>query len=155
MWSLSGIGNVPTLNKCSDVWDRVESYGIHMLLTCRLKITFTSSLKLIISFLVSTYYYLLHSLDSHSSPVRVGMLLFLFLSCCISGLGPRGLLQMLALVISQIFYSGVPFEIIHILGHFVFYPKNLISIDLDHWRLTILFAMPTAVALLQWTGVLC
>ncbi len=48
----SGIGNVPTPNVCSDIWDCVESYAIRMLLACRLKITFTSSLKLIISFLV-------------------------------------------------------------------------------------------------------
>ncbi len=31
--------------------------------------------------------------------------------------------------------------------------KNLISIDLDRCRFTVLFAIPTAVALLQWTGV--
>jgi hypothetical protein len=41
-----------TLNVRSDTWDHVESYPIHMFLTCRLKITFTSNLKLIISFLV-------------------------------------------------------------------------------------------------------
>ncbi len=35
-----------------NIWDCVESYAIHMILTCRLKITFTSNLKLIISFLV-------------------------------------------------------------------------------------------------------
>ncbi len=64
-----------------------------MLLACSLKITFTSSLKLIISSLVSSYYYLLPSLDSHSSMVRVGTLLFLFLLCSISSLGPRGLLH--------------------------------------------------------------
>jgi hypothetical protein len=43
---------VPTPNVHSDVWDHVESYAIHMFLACRLKITFTSNLKLIISFLV-------------------------------------------------------------------------------------------------------
>jgi hypothetical protein len=43
---------VPTPNERSDIWDCVESYGIHMFLACRLKITFTSNLKLIISFLV-------------------------------------------------------------------------------------------------------
>jgi hypothetical protein len=32
--------------------------------------------------------------------------------------------------------------------------KYRISIDRDRWRLTVLFAMPTAVALSQWTGVL-
>jgi hypothetical protein len=36
----------------SDVWDCVESYAICMLLACKLKITFTSNLKLVISFLV-------------------------------------------------------------------------------------------------------
>ena len=48
---LSGVGYVPTPNVHSDVWDRVESYMIYMLFTCRLKITFTFSLKLIISIL--------------------------------------------------------------------------------------------------------
>jgi hypothetical protein len=52
MWFLSGIGNVPTPNVPSDVWDCVESYMIHMLLVCRLKIIATSNLKLIVSFLV-------------------------------------------------------------------------------------------------------
>jgi hypothetical protein len=58
MWILSGVGDVPTPNVHLDIWDRVESYRIHMLLARRLKITFISSLKLIISFLVSSYYYL-------------------------------------------------------------------------------------------------
>jgi hypothetical protein len=49
---LSGISSVPTPNVRSDVWDHVESYAIRMLLAPRLKITFTSNLKLIISFLV-------------------------------------------------------------------------------------------------------
>jgi hypothetical protein len=53
---------------------------------------------------------------------------------------------MLALVISKIFYSRVPCEFVHILGHFVSYPKKYISIDLDCWSLIVLFAMPTAVA---------
>jgi hypothetical protein len=61
---LSGVGNVPTLNVRSDVWDLVESYTIRMLLACRLKITFTSNLKLIISFLVSTYYIITFSRQS-------------------------------------------------------------------------------------------
>jgi hypothetical protein len=62
IWFLFGIGNVPaplsdvgkmpTPNVRSDVWDHVESYTMHMLLAHRLKITFTSYLKLIISFLV-------------------------------------------------------------------------------------------------------
>ncbi len=90
IWLLSGISHVPTPNVHSDVWDCVESYAICMLLARSLKITFTSSLKLIIYFLVSTYYYLLPSLDSHSSLVRVGTLLFLFSLCCISSLRPRG-----------------------------------------------------------------
>jgi hypothetical protein len=47
---LSSVGYVPTPNVHSDVWDRVESYTIHMHLTCRLKITFTFSLKLIKSY---------------------------------------------------------------------------------------------------------
>jgi hypothetical protein len=43
---------MPTPNVRSDIWNCVESYVIHMFLACRLKITFTSNLKLIISFLV-------------------------------------------------------------------------------------------------------
>jgi hypothetical protein len=89
---LSGVGYVPTPNVHSDVWDCVESYTIHMLLACRLKITFTFSLKLIISFLVQLQHLLLPSLIVTSSQVRVGVLLPL-LSCCISCLGPEGLLQ--------------------------------------------------------------
>jgi hypothetical protein len=49
---LSDVGYVPTPNVHSDEWDHVESYTIYMLLAYRLKITFTFSLKLIISFLV-------------------------------------------------------------------------------------------------------
>jgi hypothetical protein len=59
---------------------------------------------------------------------------------------------MLALAISKIFHSGVQCEFVHILGHFVSYPKNLVSIDLERWRLTVLFAMPAAIALLQCAG---
>jgi hypothetical protein len=87
---LSSIGYVPTLNVHSDVWDCVESYRIYMLLTCRLKITFTFSLKLIISFLVQLQHLPLPSLIITSSQVRVGTPLPL-LSCCISGLGPESL----------------------------------------------------------------
>jgi hypothetical protein len=89
---LSGVGYVPTPNVYSDVWDCVESYTIHMLLTCRLKITFTFNLKLIISFLVQLQLLLLPSLINTSSQVRAGMPLSLLL-CCVSGLGPEGLLQ--------------------------------------------------------------
>ncbi len=52
MWFLSGIGEVPTPNVQSDVWDHVESYMLRILLACRLKIIPTSNLKLIISFLI-------------------------------------------------------------------------------------------------------
>ncbi len=69
---LTGVGYVPTLNVHLDVWDHVESYTIHMLLACRLKITFTFSLGLIISFLVQLQHLLFHSLIVTSSPVRVG-----------------------------------------------------------------------------------
>jgi hypothetical protein len=48
----SCVGNVPTPNVCSDVWDCVESYMIPMLLAWRLKIISSPNLKLIISFLV-------------------------------------------------------------------------------------------------------
>jgi hypothetical protein len=70
---LSDVGCVPTSNVHSDVWYHVESYTIQMLLTCRLKITFTFSLKLIISFLVQLQHLLIHSLIVTSFPVRVGM----------------------------------------------------------------------------------
>jgi hypothetical protein len=62
---LSGMGCVPTPNVHSDVWDHVESYAIHVRLACRLKITFTSSLKLIISFFGTTTTPSFLSLDSH------------------------------------------------------------------------------------------
>ncbi len=87
---LSDVGYVPTPNVHSDVWDCVEFYAICMLLACRLKITFTFSLKLIISFLVQLQHLPLPSLIVTSSQVRVGTPLPL-LSCCISGLGPEGL----------------------------------------------------------------
>jgi hypothetical protein len=68
---LSGVSYVPTLNVHSDVWNSVESYTIYMLLSCRLKITFTFNLKLIISFLVQLQHLLLPSLIVTSSQVRV------------------------------------------------------------------------------------
>ncbi len=83
---------MPTPIVHSDVWNHVESYTIYMLLACRLNITFTFSLKLIISFLVQLQHFLLPSLILTSSQVRVGTSLPLLL-CCISGLGPEGLLQ--------------------------------------------------------------
>ncbi len=61
-----------------------------MLLTCRLKITFTFSLKLIISFLVQSLHHLSSLLIITSSQVRVSTPLPLW-SCSISGLGPEGL----------------------------------------------------------------
>jgi hypothetical protein len=91
---LSGVGYVPTPNVHSDVWNRVESYTIYMLLAGRLKITFTFNLKLIISFLIQLQHLLLSSLLVTSSQVRVGMPLPVW-SCCISGLGPEGLLHIL------------------------------------------------------------
>jgi hypothetical protein len=87
---LSDIGYVPTPNVYLGVWDCVESYTICMLLACRPKITFTFSLKLIISFLIQIQHLLLPSLIVTSSQVRVGTPLPLLL-CCISGLGPEGL----------------------------------------------------------------
>jgi hypothetical protein len=89
---LSGVGYVPTLNVYSDVWGHVEFYTIYMLLACRLKITFTFSLKLIIPFLVQLQHLRLPSLIDTSSQVRVDTPLPLW-SCCISGLGPEGLLH--------------------------------------------------------------
>jgi hypothetical protein len=74
---LSGIGYLPTPNVHSGVWNCVESYTIYMLLACRLKITFTFSLKLIISFLVQLQHLLLPSLIVTSSQVE-STRLFLF-----------------------------------------------------------------------------
>ncbi len=48
---------VPTPKIRQDIWYHVESYKISMFLACRLKITFTSNPKLIISFLVSHHQY--------------------------------------------------------------------------------------------------
>ncbi len=87
---LSGVGYVPTPNVHSDVWNSVESYMIYMLLACRLKITFTLSLRLINSFLVQLQHLPLPSLIVTSSQVRVGTPLPLW-SCSIPGLGPEGL----------------------------------------------------------------
>ncbi len=64
---------VPTLKIRSDMWDRVESYAIHMFLAYRLKITFTSNLKLIIYFLVYSYQYFHPSSHYHLLP-QLGML---------------------------------------------------------------------------------
>ncbi len=87
---LSGIGYVPSPNVHLDVWNRIEFYTIYMFLACRLKITFTFSLKLIISFLVQLQHLLLPFLIVTSYQVKVGTPLPLWL-CCISGLGPEGL----------------------------------------------------------------
>jgi hypothetical protein len=73
MWLLSGVGYVPAPNVHSDVWDHVQSDTIYMLLACRLKITFTFSLKLIIFILVQLHHLLLPSLIVTSSQVRVSM----------------------------------------------------------------------------------
>ncbi len=64
---------VPTPNVCLIVRDPVEFYVIHMFLACRLKITFTSNLKLIISFLVQLHHHLFFS--------RQSLLLHLELAC--------------------------------------------------------------------------
>ncbi len=71
----SGIGNVPTPNVRSDVWDCVESYTICMLLACRLKIISSANLKLIISFLVLPLVLLCHTSCYHLLPQRGTLLL--------------------------------------------------------------------------------
>ncbi len=92
--NFSGIGDVPTHifwhwlcanSECECALGCMEScriLHIYMLLTCRLQITFTFSLKLIISFLVQLQHRLLPSLMVTASQVRVGML-FLF-DCAVS-----------------------------------------------------------------------
>ncbi len=69
---------VSTQNVHSDIWDCVESYVIHMILVCRLRITFTSiKVKLIISFFGTTTTPSFPSLKIVSfSQVRVSTLLF-------------------------------------------------------------------------------
>ncbi len=52
---LSDVGETPTLNVHSDVWDCVESYAICMLLASRLKIILSTNLKLIIYFVIYSY----------------------------------------------------------------------------------------------------
>ncbi len=79
---------MPTCNVHADIQHRVESYTIHMILAHRLRIISKSH-----NFLFGINIILLHSLHGHSSPVRVSTLLFLFLLCCISSLGQRGLLH--------------------------------------------------------------
>jgi hypothetical protein len=64
----SGVGNVLTLNVCSDVWDCVGSYTIRMLLVCSLKIISSPNLKLIISFLVLPLVLLCHTSRYHLLP---------------------------------------------------------------------------------------
>jgi hypothetical protein len=61
---------------------------------------------------------------------------------------------MLTLVISQVLLARMPAECVHILCNFVTDPEKHISIKRERWRLTVLFAIPTAVALLQCTGIL-
>jgi hypothetical protein len=53
---------------------------------------------------------------------------------------------------ANVVFALVPLEVIHLLGNFIPNPENLISIDCECCLLIVLFAMPTAVALLQWTG---
>ncbi len=61
---------------------------------------------------------------------------------------------MFALIIRKILLSWMPVKCVHFLRTFVSNPeKKRISIERDHCRLTVLFAMPTAVAL-KCTGVL-
>jgi hypothetical protein len=65
-----------------------------------------------------------------------------------------GPVVVLALVVCKIFLARVPTYIIHTLCYFVTNPKkNLISINRDHCLLTVLIAIPTAIALSQCTGV--
>jgi hypothetical protein len=68
---------VPTPNVCADIWDPVESYAIHMFNACRLKITFTLYLKLIISVLVLHIVYSFNSSCCHLLPQRGALLLTL------------------------------------------------------------------------------
>ncbi len=74
------------------VWDCVGFYTIHTFPNPSVENQFKSFLKLIISFF-GINIILLYSLDSHSSPVRVGTLLFLFLLWCISSWGKKGILH--------------------------------------------------------------
>ncbi len=74
---------MPTPNVRLDTWNRIESYTIHMFLAHRLKITFTSNLKLIISFLVLHNTFIIHLFKSYLLLLRSSMLLT---SCTVSRL---------------------------------------------------------------------
>jgi hypothetical protein len=53
--TLSDVGETPTPIVRLEVWDRVESYAICMLLASRLKIILSTNLKLIIYFVIYSY----------------------------------------------------------------------------------------------------
>ncbi len=106
---------MPTPNVCLDIWDCVESYVMHMFLACGLKIIFTSSCKLILSFWCNYNTIFSSLLIVTSSPVRVGMPLPLLL-CCISSLGQKGLL-----------HEPLPREPFNTRTHFVFMTIIVIS----------------------------
>ena len=59
-----------------------------------------------------------------------------------------------ALVVREMLQSGVPLKWKHFLCIFSHVHKYFISIAHDLWRLMVLFAMPTAVALSQCIGIL-
>ncbi len=145
---VSGIGYVPTSNVHTDVWNHVESYTIYMFLVCRLKITFTFSLKLIISILVQLQHLLLPSLIVTSSQVRVGTSLPLW-SCCISGLGPEGLCYGTVVWFQyglQVIYLGWPLRLHR--GNSAF--KNLQRET--QWQKCCLYKTPYVAAPVRETG---
>ncbi len=68
MWLLSELAMCASSKLRSDIWDHVESYAIHMFFARRLKITFTSNLKLTKSFLVLLILVLLFNSSYHLLP---------------------------------------------------------------------------------------
>jgi hypothetical protein len=92
MWLISQLVRWPPQSFEHSIWDCVGFYTIHIFLDPSVESQLESFLSLIVSFLVQLQHLLLPSLIGTSSQVRVGTPLPLRL-CCISGLGPKGLLH--------------------------------------------------------------
>ncbi len=114
--------------------------------TCWLRASLESFLSLIISFLVQLQHLLLPSLIVTSSQVRVGMPLPLLL-CCISGLGPEGLLHNLMIPYGlPVTYLGWPLHL-----HRGKSPSKNLQQD-TQWPKCCLYKTPYAAAPVRETG---
>ncbi len=85
---LSWHGAPPQYHERS-AWGHVGFYRIHTFLNPSVESQFRIISKSYKNSFGATTQPLFPSLNSHFSQVRVGMLLFLFLSCCISSLGRK------------------------------------------------------------------